>query len=108
MNVKILIFIFVWPFSVMAEGFSDLGSSADGFAKPKPNPTFSFPTDHGAHPEYRIEWFEYDYGLDRGSLEELKMVWTLEFSKIPPLRSKEFKRPFNNAMKRFPPYNLLK
>ena len=58
--------------------------------------------------EFCLEWFEYDYGLDRGSLEELKMVWTLEFSKIPPLRSKEFKRPFNNAMKRFPPYNLLK
>ena len=58
--------------------------------------------------EYCLEWFEYDYGLDQGSLEELKMVWTLVFSKVPPLRSKEFKRPFNNVAKRFPPYNLLK
>ena len=58
--------------------------------------------------DYCLEWFEYDYGLDLGSLEELKMVWTLEFSKRPPLRSKEFKKPFNNITKRFPPYNLLK
>ncbi|MBT7422609.1 MAG: hypothetical protein HN782_00225, partial [Candidatus Marinimicrobia bacterium] len=58
--------------------------------------------------EYCLEWFEYDYGLDQGSLEELKMVWTLVFSKVPPLRSKEFKRPLNNVAKRFPPYNLLK
>ncbi len=58
--------------------------------------------------EYCLEWFEYDYGLGQGSLEELKMVWTLVFSKVPPLRSKEFKRPLNNVAKRFPPYNLLK
>ncbi len=31
--------------------------TADGFAVPKPNPSFVFPRDHGSHPEYKIEWW---------------------------------------------------
>tara|TARA_B110000902_G_scaffold229766_1_gene270766 strand:+ start:773 stop:895 length:123 start_codon:yes stop_codon:yes gene_type:complete len=40
----------------MAQGFSGLGAGAEGFDKPAPNLVFNFPTDHGAHPKYRIEW----------------------------------------------------
>lgn len=29
----------------------------DGFRVPQPNPTFSFPRDHGSHPDYKIEWW---------------------------------------------------
>ena len=31
--------------------------TADGFAVPQPNPTFTFPRDHGSHPEFKIEWW---------------------------------------------------
>ncbi|MBC8011225.1 MAG: carotenoid 1,2-hydratase [Burkholderiales bacterium] len=31
--------------------------TADGFAVPRPNPTFAFPRDHGSHPDYKIEWW---------------------------------------------------
>lgn len=31
--------------------------TADGFAVPQPNPSFSFPRDHGSHPDYKIEWW---------------------------------------------------
>ncbi|MCX6937934.1 MAG: carotenoid 1,2-hydratase [Verrucomicrobia bacterium] len=31
--------------------------TAEGFAVPQPNPTFTFPRDHGAHPDYKIEWW---------------------------------------------------
>ena len=33
-----------------------------------------------------LEMFEGQYGLDYGSLDEIKMVWKLEFSKTPGLR----------------------
>lgn len=31
--------------------------TADGFAVPQPHPTFTFPRDHGSHPDYKIEWW---------------------------------------------------
>ena len=36
--------------------------------------------------DYCLEMFERQYGLDSGSLEQIKMVWQLEFSKTPGLR----------------------
>ncbi len=32
-------------------------TTPDGFAVPQPNPTFTFPRDHGSHPDYKIEWW---------------------------------------------------
>ncbi len=29
----------------------------DGFAVPQPGPAFTFPRDHGSHPDYKIEWW---------------------------------------------------
>ena len=29
----------------------------DGYKIPTPSPSFTFPRDHGSHPEYRIEWW---------------------------------------------------
>ena len=57
MNVKLLAFLFLWPLSVMAQGFSGLGADVEGFATPLPAPAFNFPEDHGAHTDYRIEWW---------------------------------------------------
>ena len=36
--------------------------------------------------DFCLEMFEGQYGLDYGSLDEIKMVWQLEFSKKPGLR----------------------
>src|SRR5918992_264845 len=36
--------------------FSAFGAKAD-YPAVKPNPRFVFPRDHGAHPEYRVEWW---------------------------------------------------
>ena len=58
--------------------------------------------------KFCMEWFEYEYGLDEGSLEEIKMVWLLEFSKTPPPRSKEFREIPRKIIARFPPYSLMK
>ena len=39
----------------LGQGFAGLGSDAQGFAIPERGQELSFPRDHGAHPEYRIE-----------------------------------------------------
>jgi predicted secreted hydrolase len=49
MNVKTLIFLCLFPFTAIAQGFAGLGTQADGFAVPTPDPTFDFPKDHGPH-----------------------------------------------------------
>src|SRR5918992_324879 len=36
--------------------FSAFGAKAD-YPAVEPNPRFVFPRDHGAHPEYRVEWW---------------------------------------------------
>jgi predicted secreted hydrolase len=40
-----------------AQGFAGLDEKADGFARVTPGRAFSFPADHGPHPEFRIEWW---------------------------------------------------
>jgi len=36
-------------------GFAGLGQDADGFQHAEPNQLLTFPTDHAAHPHYRLE-----------------------------------------------------
>lgn len=38
-----------------AAGIPDF--TADGFRVPRPGPVFTFPRDHGSHPDYKIEWW---------------------------------------------------
>ena len=47
------------PVSAFAQqtGFAGLGGAADGFASVVPGQAISFPDDHGAHSEFRIEWW---------------------------------------------------
>jgi hypothetical protein len=32
-------------------------TTAEGYSVPQPRPTFAFPRDHGAHPDFKIEWW---------------------------------------------------
>ena len=54
-------FLFLTVLSVFAPGALRADeippATADGFAVPRPNPTFVFPRDHGSHPDYKIEWW---------------------------------------------------
>ena len=93
MNVKILFFLFFWPFSVVAQGFSDLGSRADGFAIPELNSTFSFPSDHGAHPEYRIEWWYLTANLNGSDGKKYGLQWTLFRTGLMPGEAEGWRSP---------------
>lgn len=76
MNVKALIFYLV-PAFAQAQGFAGLGSGADGFAIPQPDPEFTFPADHGAHPNYRIEWWYLTANLKDADGTPYGLQWTL-------------------------------
>ena len=93
MNVKILFFIFCLPFSAVAQGFSDLGSRADGFAIPELNATFSFPSDHGAHPEYRIEWWYLTANLNGSDGKKYGLQWTLFRTGLTPGEAEGWRSP---------------
>ncbi|HKL46502.1 MAG TPA: lipocalin-like domain-containing protein [Roseovarius sp.] len=84
MNVRLLLCLCLFPFAVMAQGFSGLGTDAEGFAKPRPDPVFRFPADHGPHPEYRIEWWYLTANLDGPDGTPYGLQWTLFRSALAP------------------------
>ena len=84
MNVRLIAFLLIWPWAVWAQGFAGLGTAADGFAVPAPDPVFSFPADHGPHPEYRIEWWYLTANLTGPDGTAYGVQWTLFRSALAP------------------------
>ncbi|MDQ7727334.1 lipocalin-like domain-containing protein [Halomonas sp. SpR8] len=58
-------------------GFAGLGQDADGFQHAESNSSLTFPADHSAHPDYRIEWWYLTANLEDESGEPLGLQWTL-------------------------------
>ena len=54
-----------------------LVQGADGFAQAKPGQPLSFPIDHGAHPDYRIEWWYLTANLHDQAGQRYGVQWTL-------------------------------
>lgn len=86
MNVRLLLFLILWPFAAAAQGFGGLGTDAEGFSDPEAGRVFSFPADHGAHPDYRIEWWYLTANLDAPDGSQYGLQWTLfRFALAPDL-----------------------
>src|SRR5882724_9807211 len=62
---------------VLAQGFAGLGMSGSGFAPVVPGKRFAFPADHGAHPDYRIEWWYVTANLMDSTGAAYGAQWTL-------------------------------
>jgi predicted secreted hydrolase len=60
-----------------AQGFAGLGSTAEGFAMPEPGRVLVFPRDHGAHPDYRVEWWYLTANLTGEDGADYGAQWTL-------------------------------
>ena len=60
-----------------AQGFAGLGENAEGFAPVVPGKVFSFPADHGPHPDYRIEWWYLTANLADANGAAYGAQWTL-------------------------------
>lgn len=65
------------PAPTSSSGFAGLGEDADGFEHAQPNQPLSFPQEHAAHPDYRIEWWYLTANLEDANGEPLGLQWTL-------------------------------
>lgn len=84
MNAKILLLALCWPFAALAQGFAGLGTEAGNFATPTPGRAFDFPADHGAHPDYRIEWWYLTANMTGPDGTPYGLQWTLFRSALQP------------------------
>jgi len=85
MNVRIgLLALLLLATPALAQGFAGLGSDAQGFAVPQPGVTLNFPQDHGAHPQYRIEWWYATANLTGADGQDYGVQWTLFRSALAP------------------------
>lgn len=60
-----------------AQGFAGLGGDAKGFAAVVPGRPITFPDDHSAHPDFRIEWWYVTGNLLDTSGAAYGVQWTL-------------------------------
>jgi predicted secreted hydrolase len=67
----------VMPGRVAAQGFAGLGDTAQGFNEVLPGRPLVFPRDHGAHPDYRIEWWYLTANLSSADGRRFGAQWTL-------------------------------
>ena len=74
------------PQPVMAQGFAGLGARSEGFSVPQPQTVLRFPADHGAHPDFRIEWWYLTANLTGPEGTEYGLQWTLFRSALSPLQ----------------------
>lgn len=63
--------------STHGQGFSGLGADPGGFAPVVRGKALSFPADHGAHPDFRIEWWYLTANLKDASGASYGVQWTL-------------------------------
>ncbi|MFC3616422.1 lipocalin-like domain-containing protein [Lutimaribacter marinistellae] len=93
MNVRALILALLLPVMAQAQGFAGLGTTAEGFAVPDPAYRLSFPTDHGAHPAYRIEWWYVTATLKGDDGRDYGVQWTLFRSALAPEERADWQSP---------------
>lgn len=85
MNARMLACLLILlPGLTFAQGFAGLGTGAEGFAQPRPNPQFDFPADHGPHPQFRIEWWYVTANLEAPDGTEYGAQWTLFRTALAP------------------------
>lgn len=84
MNVRVLLLAIFWANQALTQGFSGLGTEAEGFAMPDPQHVISFPQDHGAHPDFRIEWWYLTATLEGDDGAQYGVQWTLFRSAMRP------------------------
>jgi len=83
--MKVLAFLLLLPTLAFAQGFAGLGTAThEGFATPERGATLTFPTDHAAHPDYRIEWWYLTANMTDPDGATYGAQWTLFRSALAP------------------------
>ncbi|GGL66080.1 lipocalin-like domain-containing protein [Wenxinia marina] len=81
------------PVRAAAQGFAGLATEAEGFTLPRPDPTFSFPADHGPHHDFRIEWWYVTANLKGPDGTPYGVQWTLFRSALAPAEAEGWDSP---------------
>lgn len=84
MSVRVLLVLLALASPAFAQGFAGLGSDAEGFSVPQRGTGLVFPRDHGAHPDYRIEWWYLTANLEGADGTDYGVQWTLFRSALAP------------------------
>ncbi len=86
MNARLVLTLVFYTLAgaAFAQGFAGLGTDAEGFSTPTRGAQFTFPEDHGAHPDYRIEWWYVTANLTGGDGRDYGVQWTLFRSALKP------------------------
>ncbi len=86
MNARVLLtaLFCLAPMLAVAQGFAGLGQTAEGYALPDPETRFRYPEDHGAHPDFRIEWWYITANLTDAEGTPYGIQWTLFRSALAP------------------------
>jgi predicted secreted hydrolase len=65
--------------------FAVLAQANDAYTQARPGTALEFPRDHGAHPDYRIEWWYLTANLEDGTGRRWGLQWTLfRTAMVPP------------------------
>jgi predicted secreted hydrolase len=83
-RVWIVGLVLAMPVPGLAQGFAGLGADAAGFALPQPGRVLEFPADHGAHPDFRIEWWYLTANMSGPDGTPYGLQWTLFRSALAP------------------------
>ncbi len=78
-------------------GFAGLGQAVEGFSEVRPDPVFSFPADHGSHPDYRIEWWYVTANLVDEQGRDWGVQWTLFRQALQPQTPEEADASWDSA-----------
>ena len=78
--------LLLWlPWQAMAQGFAGPWQRCRTVLHmPQPDPPLQFPADHGAHPDYRIEWWYLTANLTGPDGTPYGLQWTLFRSALAP------------------------
>ena len=64
--------------------FAVLAKAAEGYVQARPGRVLDFPRDHGAHPDFRIEWWYLTANLQGADGRDYGAQWTLFRSAVRP------------------------
>ncbi len=83
-SVRVLLLYLMMVMPALAQGFAGMGSDAEGFTMPQRGKPLVFPRDHGAHPDFRIEWWYVTANLQGTDGKDYGIQWTLFRTAIRP------------------------
>ncbi|MCU0826120.1 MAG: iron ABC transporter permease [Tabrizicola sp.] len=93
MNAKAVVIALILGGPALAQGFADMGAPAEGFALPERGHVLEFPADHGAHPDFRIEWWYLTATLEGQDGTPYGVQWTLFRTAMAPGESVGWESP---------------